>query len=101
MLVYLKNVNSVDLVGVENGVEEQVVKKLRKVVVTIFFCIPLFFSLFYQRKHRPLEELIAGADEGKPFSQPGRPSACCSCIVVATVTITTPNNASADTMAIT
>jgi len=70
------------------------------VVVTIFFCIPLFFSLFYQRKHRPLEELIAGADEGKPFSQPGRPSACCSGIVTI-VTATTPTNASAATIATT
>jgi hypothetical protein len=52
-------------------------------------------------KHRPFEELNAGADCGKPFSQPGAASACCSCMVVATVTITTPSTASAATIAIT
>jgi hypothetical protein len=76
------------------GVEEQVVKN-KESGCNYLFCIPLFFSLFYQRKHRPLEELIAGADEGKPFSQPGRPSACCSCIVTATVTIMSPPSTAA------
>jgi hypothetical protein len=56
--------------------------------------------LSYGRKQFPLEALNAGADRGKPFSQPGAASACCSGIVTATNTITTPSNASAATIAI-
>jgi hypothetical protein len=62
-------------------------------------CVILFY---YGRKHRPCEALNAGADLGKPFSQPGAASACCSCIGIVTIVIaTTPNNASAATMAMT
>jgi hypothetical protein len=46
--------------------------------------------------HRVFEALGAGVPIGHPLA-----SASCSCIVTDTVTITTPNNASADTMAIT
>jgi hypothetical protein len=62
-------------------------------------CVILFY---YGRKHRPCEALNAGADLGKPFSQPGAASACCSCsgIVTATITTTIPSTASAATMAI-
>jgi hypothetical protein len=57
--------------------------------------------IFYGRKHRPCEALNAAADLGKPFSQPGAASACCSCIGMLTIVIaTTPNNATAATMAI-
>ena len=61
----------------------------------------LVYSLFYGRKHRPCEALNAGADLGKPFSQPGATSACCWSGIETTVIATTPNNASAATMAIT
>jgi hypothetical protein len=60
-----------------------------------------FFLSSYGRKQFPLEALNAGADRGKPFSQPGAASACCcSGIVTATVTTTTPSNANAATSAI-
>jgi hypothetical protein len=59
----------------------------------------LVYSLFYGRKHRPCEALNAAADLGKPFSQPGAASACCSGMVTI-VTVTTPSNASAATIAI-
>ena len=53
------------------------------------------FFLSYPRKHRPFEALTA------VLVLHPTASASWSCIVTATVTITTPNNASADTMAIT
>jgi hypothetical protein len=57
--------------------------------------------LFYGRKHRPCEELNAGADRGKPFSQPGAASACW-CSGIATIVIATnPSNPNAAIMAIT
>ena len=56
--------------------------------------------LFYGRKQFPREALNAGADRGKPFSQPGAASACCCGIVTTASTITTPSNASAATMVI-
>ena len=50
-------------------------------------------------KHRPLEALNAVEFRGKPFSQPA--SASYMARLFAANTITTPNNASADTIAIT
>jgi len=56
--------------------------------------------LFYGRKHRPCEALNAGADPGKPFSQPGAASACC-CSGIATIVIATnPSNPNAAIIAI-
>ena len=53
------------------------------------------FNLFYYgRKHRTFEALTAGLVIGHPL-------ASASCEIVTTVTTTTPNNASAATMAIT
>ncbi len=77
------------------------VKKNRELVGWLLFCF-LFSILFcYGRKQFPREALNAGADRGKPFSQPGAASACCcSGIVTATVTTTTPSNATAATSAI-
>ncbi len=65
------------------------------------FCVFFFSILSYPRKQRPFEALIAGADRGKPFSQPGAASACC-CVgrVVTASTTKTPSNAIAATAAI-
>jgi len=52
--------------------------------------------LFYQRKHRPFEALGAGVPSGHPLA-----SASCSDEMLTIVTATTPNKASADTIAIT
>jgi hypothetical protein len=49
----------------------------------------------YGRKHLVFEALGAGVPTGHPLAS----ASCRSCMVVATVTITTPNNASAATMA--
>jgi hypothetical protein len=57
-------------------------------------CVILFY---YGRKHRPCEALNAGVVGEHPLA-----SACCSCIGIVTIVIaTTPNNASAATMAMT
>ncbi len=65
------------------------------------FCVFFFSILSYPRKQRPFEALNAGADWGKPFSQPGAASACrYSGIVIATATTTTPSDSSAATIAI-
>jgi hypothetical protein len=55
----------------------------------------------YPWKQRPCEALAAGKVPGHPAPTGLAASACCIGIVTATVTITTPNNASADTIAIT
>jgi hypothetical protein len=70
-------------------------------IIAIDVVVVISLSPLYGRKQRPCEALNAGADRGKPFSQPGAASACCcSGIVNATVTTTTPSNAIAATMAI-
>jgi hypothetical protein len=61
-------------------------------LVVIVVVISLYSPL-YGWKHRPFEALAAGVVSGHP-----RASACC--MVSATVTNTTPNTASAATMAI-
>jgi hypothetical protein len=61
-----------------------------------FYFLYSIRSIHYPRKHRPFEALAPGTPAGQPTA-----SACCSCIVAATVTITTPNIAGADTTAIT
>ena len=66
--------------------------------ISLYVCF-IFFS--YGRKQFPREALNAGADLGKPLSQPGAASACCCGIVNNTVTTTTPSNANAATIAIT
>jgi hypothetical protein len=76
------------------GVEFWVLKRKNKENGCFSFSNSL---LYYGRKHRAFEALRAGVLGGHPLW----PSASCSCIVTDTVTITTPNNASADTMAIT
>jgi hypothetical protein len=75
------------------GVEFWVIKRKNKENGCFSFSNSL---LYYGRKHRAFEALRAGVPIGHPLA-----SASCNCmIVVATVTITTPNNASAATMAI-
>ncbi len=59
-------------------------------------CLVFPILFHYPWKHRPFEALGAGVPSGHPLA-----SASCNCIVTATVTITTPNIASAATMAIT
>ena len=61
-------------------------------------CVSIYYSYL---THRPLLALTAMLPPPGALGliQP-RASASCSCIVTDTATITTPNNASADTMAI-
>ena len=71
-------------------------------IIAIDVDVIISLSPLYPRKHRPFEALNANADCGKPFSQPGAASACCSCRGIVTIVIaTTPSNASAATIAIT
>ena len=60
----------------------------------------MYVILFYGLKYRPCEALNAGADRGKPFSQPGAASACW-CNGIATIMIATnPSNPNAAIIAI-
>jgi hypothetical protein len=89
---------SVGLASVENGccILDVLLPKNKREVILLIVPVYLFpLCCYYPRKHRPCEALNAVL-----VLHPLASASCCR-VIEATVTATTPNNASADTMAIT
>jgi hypothetical protein len=74
-----------------------------RIFLSLFFGVGGGFSRgrVYPAKQRVFEALAPGEVAGHPAPTGLAASACCSGIVTATVTTTTPNNANAETIAIT